>query len=158
MWESSTTPEILFSSFDCYRSQRFFYFAVLAAHFAPCCDARSVEYSYFAVLAAHFAPCCDARSVEYSRTLPSLRVLQNANCIHDNSQNMRYICVLCLASLGGGWGGRCLRYVRLVGLGILGVGCCLVGCLQKLWKIFQISLVYALKTANERYITWYVFL
>ena len=73
---------------------------------------------------------------------------------------MRYICVLCLASLGGGWGGRCLRYVRLVGLGILGVGCWVLfgGLLQKLWKIFQISLVYALKTANERYITWYDFL
>ena len=33
-----------------------------------------------------------------------------------------------------------------------------ISCLQKLWKIFQISLVYALKTANARYITWYDFL
>ena len=45
LWESSTTPEILFRTLDCYRSRRFFYFAVLAAHFVPCCDARSVEYS-----------------------------------------------------------------------------------------------------------------
>ena len=33
-----------------------------------------------------------------------------------------------------------------------------ISCLQKLWKNFQISLVYALKTANARYITWYDFL
>ncbi len=25
LWESSTTPEILFRTFDCYRSRRFFY-------------------------------------------------------------------------------------------------------------------------------------
>ena len=65
VWEISTTPEILFMISDCYRSQGFFYFAVPKEHLAPCCNARSVE---------------------YSRTLPSLRVLQNANCIHNNSQ------------------------------------------------------------------------
>ena len=32
--------EFLFMTFDCYRSRRFFYFAVLAAHLVPCCDAR----------------------------------------------------------------------------------------------------------------------
>ena len=31
--------EILFRTF-CYRSRRFFYFSVLAAHLVPCCDAR----------------------------------------------------------------------------------------------------------------------
>ena len=42
--------EFLFRILDCYRSQGVFYFAVLAAHFVPCCDARSVEYSRGLVL------------------------------------------------------------------------------------------------------------
>ena len=45
MWESSTTPEILFRPSIVTAVGGFFYFAVLAAHFAPCCAARSVEYS-----------------------------------------------------------------------------------------------------------------
>ena len=44
------SPEFLFRTLIVTAVEGFFYFAVLAAHFVPCCDARSVEYSRGLVL------------------------------------------------------------------------------------------------------------
>ena len=51
---------------DCYRSRRFFYYAVLVCHLVPCCD------------------CSFGRVQSYT---PSLCILQNTTWLHDNPHN-----------------------------------------------------------------------
>ena len=75
------SPEFLFRTLIVTAVEGFFYFAVLAAHFVPCCDARSVECSRGLVLRSLGEGGWESSTLRRTDFMPRQAVFNGGQCV-----------------------------------------------------------------------------